>query len=285
VQELNDMVVVRSNGTSTDKSQVANTPLDSPEITGALLAAPSKILADNNPAYLAYAWSGGEATLDGVPVSGNAGVSSTTQTGNHTLSVANQSFIDVVGEAPTPQVLFSATNQGSDLTLSWDVLEGSFLDAAIDQGVSIPPAPSGSVQVSAAATRDYRFYTITEEGGIVKSVNTAAPLLYAPSEWTALTGLNLTTHNGYLPIYNLGGNFINWTAQTSTPDLIQIVTPSGQIETNGTVVFTIDVDRRDPGVYTGSINIDAGDAGSENVTLLVYIFDVLHQSFLPLTNR
>ena len=285
VQELNNMVVVRANGTSTDKSQVANTPLDSPAITGALLAAPSKILADTYPAYLAYAWSGSSATLDGVPVSGNAGVSSTTQTGNHTLSIANQSFTDVVGEAPTPQVLFSATNQGSDLTLSWEVLEGSFLDAAIDQGVSIPPTPSGSVQISADVPLNYRFYTITKEGGMVKSVNTAAPLLYAPSEWTVLTGLNLTTHIGYLPIYNLGGNFINWTAQTSTPDLIQIVTPSGQIETSGTVIFTIDVDGRDPGVYTGSIDIDAGDAGSENVTLLVHIYDVLHHSFLPILTR
>ena len=39
------------------------------------------------------------------------------------------------------------------------------------------------------------------------------------------------------------------------------------------------------GTYTGAIDIDAGDAGSEKVTVLVYIFDILHQSFLPLTNR
>lgn len=285
VQELNDLVIARANGTSTDKSQLANTSLNSPAISGALLAAPSTILPANSPVYLAYAWSGGNATLDGAAVSGNAGLSSTTDAGNHALAVTNRSFSDAVLEAPSTEVIFSSSSQGSNLTLFWSVLEGSYQDAAIDQGVSIAPAPSGSVQVSADPPRNYRFYAITEEGGVVASINTDTPLLYAPSEWPVLTGLNLPTHNGYLPIYNLGGSAMNWTAQTSTPDLIRIVTSSGQTETSGTIVFTINVDGRAAGTYTGTIDIDAGDAGSKKVTILVYIFDVLHQSFLPISNR
>ncbi len=285
VQELNDLVIARANGTSTDKSQLANTSLNSPAISGALLAAPSTLLPDNGSVYLAYAWSGGIATLDGVAVSGNAGLSSTNDAGNHTLSVANQSYSVVVEEAPDTEVQFSSSTQGTNLTLSWAVLEGTYQDAAIDQDVTIVPAPSGSIQVPVDVPRNYRFYAITEEGGAVAAINTATPLLYAPSEWTVLTGLNLSTHNGYLPIYNLGGSVMNWTAQTSTPDLIQIVTHSGQTETNATIVFTINVDGRAPGIYTGTIDIDAGDAGSETVTILVYLFDVLKQSFLPLTSR
>jgi hypothetical protein len=78
---------------------------------------------------------------------------------------------------------------------------------------------------------------------------------------------------------------MNWTAQTSTPDLIQDVTPGGQTETSGVIAFTINVSGRVPGIYTGTIDVDAGSAGSEQVTVTVYIFDILYQNFLPITSR
>lgn len=285
VPELNDLVVVRANGTSTDKSQNANLGLSSAAITGALLAVPANILPGNSPVYLTYAWSGSSATLDGVAVSGNAGITTTTDASSHTLSVGNQVLSVAVGMAPSPEAQFSSSSQGLSLTLSWSVVEGSYLDAVIDQGVTIVPAPNGSVQISTGVARNYNFYAIAQEGGTTASINTALPLLFAPDQWTVLTGLNLAKHDGYLPIYNLGGNIMSWTAQSGTPDLIQIQTPSGQTETSQMIVFTINVSGRSPGTYSGTIDVDAGNAGSMDVTVTVHILETLYQTFLPFTNR
>ncbi|MDP1547716.1 MAG: hypothetical protein Q8L87_17040, partial [Anaerolineales bacterium] len=89
---LNDLVVNRNNGTSTDKG-FGNVALSTAPVVGKILAAPPQILTTNangdsappTLAYLGYAWSGGSATLDGQAVTGNAGVSSA-GTGTHTLS-------------------------------------------------------------------------------------------------------------------------------------------------------------------------------------------------------
>lgn len=93
VSELNNLVVTRSNGTSTKKSQVANQSLSSPAVVGAVLAAPSYIVSGSNPSYfLGYAWSGGDAQLDGNSVSGNAGLTQKSSGGVHTLSVDRDEF-------------------------------------------------------------------------------------------------------------------------------------------------------------------------------------------------
>jgi len=52
------------------------------------------------------------------------------------------------------------------------VTGGTFLDVAMDHGVTITSSSSGSVQVSPPVDIDYWLYVITQEGGIVKSVNT-----------------------------------------------------------------------------------------------------------------
>ncbi len=96
VSELNSLVVSRSNGTSTDKSQVANQALATAPNAGALVAAPSLVLAqaaagDPAPptdAFLGYAWRGPSASIAGQRLPGRSGLFPVTDDGTFALRVA-----------------------------------------------------------------------------------------------------------------------------------------------------------------------------------------------------
>jgi hypothetical protein len=182
VAQLNSLVVNRANGTSTAKSQVANTALAFAPVVGAILAVPPAMLpvdAAGDPApptasYLGYAWSGGTATLDGNAVSGNAGLSPAAGTGTHVLAVGGTQFSVPVDLAATPDASLSAApnpiTPGSTSTLSWSTPAGAFLDGAIDQGVAIPSAASGSIGVTPPVSMTYRFFDVLQEGGATAAV-------------------------------------------------------------------------------------------------------------------
>jgi len=72
-------------------------------------------------------------------------------------------------------------------TLNWVVSEGTFLDNAIDQGVTIEPQPSGSVEIP-AGDKKYYFYTTTKEGGDKTRFSANAPILTAPDTISILAG-------------------------------------------------------------------------------------------------
>jgi len=176
--QLNDLIVRRANGTSTDKSTVPNLALGDKPSIGRLLAVPIYTLpfnAQSDPpaptnVYLAYAWSGGSATLDGLPLQSNAGVVTTTQDGVHTLVVDGQTYNVIVGKANIPSATFSVFVTEARTTLfSWSVSSATFLDVAIDQGVETPSNSAGSASLPFYLERDYHFYAITQEGGIVKT--------------------------------------------------------------------------------------------------------------------
>ena len=233
--------------------------------------------------YLGYAWSGGSATLDGQAVSGNAGMSSAGP-GTHTLSVGGTDFTASISQAPTPAAAFTVTGVSLD-TLNWSVTGGTFLDAAIDHGVTIPPSSSGSVQVSPPVDTDYWLYVITQEGGIVKSVNTGTPILNVPAAINILAGLNYSVNKGYCTIKNDGGQTLNWTATSQTPSLITMDTPAGQTTTHGTIVFTLNVSSLSPGDYVGYIYVDGGTGGTAQVTVNVKLVDILYKVHLTLVAR
>jgi hypothetical protein len=182
VAQLNSLVVSRSNGTSTAKSQTANSAPASAPVVGAILAVPPAILpvnaaGDSAPptiSYLGYAWSGASATLDSGSVSGNAGLSPTVATGTHVLAVGSTQFPVTVGLAATPSAALSANPNpipsGATSTLSWSTPGGTFLDDAIDQGVAIAATASGSVGVSPSVSTTYRFFDVVEEGGDTAAV-------------------------------------------------------------------------------------------------------------------
>ena len=106
VAELNSFTVNRVNTTDTPKVQQANSAPGSEPVVGAIAAAPGFIPASAppgdpappSPSYLAYAWGGGAATLDGDPLSGNAGWQEVITAKMYTLSVGGIDFFAEVTE-------------------------------------------------------------------------------------------------------------------------------------------------------------------------------------------
>jgi hypothetical protein len=286
--QLNNLIVVRNNGTSTDKG-FGNIALSSAPKVGVILVVPPHILltsangdvAPSTLSYLGYAWSGGSATLNGQAVIGNTGVQSA-GLGTYTLSVGGTNFLTSISQAPTPVASFTAHGT-MPITLDWSVTTGTFLEMAIDHGVIVPSTPIGSVQVSPPVDTDYWLYVITEEGGITKSVNSgvATPILNLPSTVNLLAGKNYSVNKGFFPIKNDGGGTMQWTATSQTPSLITINTPSGQTALQGTIAFTLNIGTLSPGNYIGTIYVDAGVAGNALVTVKVKLVNILYTNYLP----
>lgn len=100
VAALNNLQIVRPDGTTSIKSAAANTKLNSPGVTGALLMVPPSTLSTGAPgetlpipAYLAYTSSGGGTpSLDGAAQRTSSGVVATSVNTSHTLTVGSSSF-------------------------------------------------------------------------------------------------------------------------------------------------------------------------------------------------
>lgn len=291
VDQLNSLVIAHSTGVSTDKGSGNQAVTVAPKL-GKLLAAPSQILATNargdsappTLAYLVYAWSGASSTtLDGQALVDTAGISSA-GSGAHTLSVGGTNFTASISQPAAPAATFT-TSGASPSTLGWSLTAGTFLDMAIDHGVTVSPSVSGTVQVFPAADADYLLYVITKEGGVVKLVNTGLPILNVPAAVTVLAGLNYAVNQGYFGIKNDGGGALQWAAASQTPGLITMDTPSGETSAIGAIVFTLNTGSLAPGDYIGTIDVNAGSAGTASVTVTVRVIDILYRLSLPLVSR
>lgn len=93
---LNDVTVVRQDGSSTKKAPVANVILSAVPNAGKLLMVPAGISQSGAPgeslpipSYLGYAWVGQQATLDGTALQSSSGTMATTNEGPHVLQVGN----------------------------------------------------------------------------------------------------------------------------------------------------------------------------------------------------
>ncbi len=181
VASLNALVVTRNGGVaSTNKSQTNNTALGSEPVVGDLIGVPTKIINDvavgdaggSTTSYLIAAWDGAGATLDGSSVSGGA-VLQTTGLGVHTLAVGGQNFLTTITSGALPSASIGATpisiSGGQSTTLNWTT-GGTFLDAAIDQGIAASANATGSQVTQPPATTTYRLCSVTEEGGAVDAV-------------------------------------------------------------------------------------------------------------------
>jgi hypothetical protein len=288
VPQLNSLVITRSEGLSTTKSQTPNTLLSSPLVVRTIQSVPQKILSTNangDPfpptlAYLGYAWNGGLATLDGQAVSGNAGVSSA-GTGTHFLSVGGTNVTASISQAPTPAATFTASGD-LPVILNWSVTAGTFLDVAIDHGVTIPSSPSGTVQVSPQVYTDYWLYVITKEGGVVAMTNSSTPILNVPSAIDLFAWLNQPVNQGDLPLQNDGGGTLQWTATSQTLSLLSVDTPSGQTVDSGIIGLNVITDGLSSGTYQGYIDVNGGSAGAKIVSVTVHVGQELKQVYLPL---
>jgi hypothetical protein len=179
VAELNSLIVTRTNAPSTDKSPASNnSSLGSAPNAGALLATPPAILsttAAGDPtttteSFLAYAWGGSSATLDGTNLPNAFGVVSGTAA-VHTLDVGGTDFLATIalGPIPTATLAFSPPfiSGGGTSTLSWATNAGTFIASAIDQQVVTNSTASGSTSVTANFTRPYTLMVVTQQGGVI----------------------------------------------------------------------------------------------------------------------
>jgi len=183
VASLNSYVANRNIGVgNTDKAPSNNNlELSSAPFLGFLRALPSYQYStaaptDSTPteAFLAAAWFGGTATLDGNPLSGSSGWQLTSESaGNHSLDIGGGSLtkVDTILAAPTPAMNFIANpdvvTQGQATSLEWETLAGDWLEITIDRGTSIPTtAPTSSVSVTPTATKEFRALVLTKQGGV-----------------------------------------------------------------------------------------------------------------------
>jgi len=285
-QGLNDLVVNRS-GSSTDKSPSGdNQALASAPQIARLFAIPGVILPsgatgdDANPvnSYLGYVWDGSSGVLDGSTLTNNAGALATTTVGQHTLSVNGTIISLQVPQGSTPTLNTSITAGNPDPLLSWVVASGSFLTISADQGLSLTNSTSGSVSLP-SVEKIYCVYAVTEEGGVFQSVDPRLPLLSLPEKITILIGLNNPIRENIILVSNIGGQSLDWTAHTDTPELVQIIQSSGTVVSTG--IIPIIAKPSVPGQYLTDIHVDAGEAGSGTVTIEIFVVNTVDVIFLP----
>ncbi|MEM9553435.1 MAG: right-handed parallel beta-helix repeat-containing protein [Acidobacteriota bacterium] len=178
VAELNPLVINRSSAPNTAKSQTNNTAPGSPPVDGVIVPVPGGVVmaaaagdaATASTAYVAYAWTGGAATLDGGTVTGGWGVTQVGQ-GVHTLEVGAESFDATVANEPEPAATLVATpasiSSGEMSQLTWSVTPtgAPFVDSTLDHGLATGGAAAGSLFVIPPETEVYTVCAITAQGG------------------------------------------------------------------------------------------------------------------------
>lgn len=290
---LNMLTVYRlQRGVNTDKSPLSNNvELTSEPVVGSILAVPPYVLPvkaagdeDTPAAYVAYAWSGGSATLNGQALSGGSGFRMVSTAGMYTLNVAGQNFNAGVaqGAAPSASAEAASNNQGG-YTLSWALVSGSFLDNAFDQGVNHTHTPTGAVDVFPVYDPEYHYYQLAKEGGYLISLATGTPQLVAPSQISVLVGLDPEVNHGVVPLRNAGGGTLTWSAHSNNPELISLETTGGEMSHYDGVHFTVLADT--PGSYQGVIVVEGEETGNQNVTVNITVVEHLQQVFLPMSKR
>jgi hypothetical protein len=130
VLQLNDIVVPRSDGTQTKKAPFPNSALNAPPVTGTILMVPPTILQGGAPgetfpipSYVAYASSGGTASVDGAAQHDSSGVIPTSTDGTHTLVIAGKS----VTTPPSPPAYAANISTRLTVGMNQDVLIGGFI--------------------------------------------------------------------------------------------------------------------------------------------------------------
>jgi hypothetical protein len=255
VAQLNQLVMQRSDGTSTIKAPApANVAPTSAPTVSALLMVPPTVLQSGAPgetlpipSNLAYASSGGSVALDGTPQASSAGIAPTSVNGIHTLTVGSSSFATV----PPPGL---ALNISTRLPVGTDqnVLIGGFIiQGPIPKNVIIRaigpsllltgalPDPSLELHDGAGATiATNDNWRSTQIGGLLtsgQSIDIQASLLaplndaesaiiatLSPGAYTAVVrGANNTTGIAVVEGYDLDADKSSKLANISTRGFIQ----------------------------------------------------------------
>jgi len=293
VPGLNSLIVTRAAlQPVTDKSQVDDIALSKAPVFGALLAVPSVLLdigaaGDDSSGintYLGYTWNGSSANINNNKLSNKTGVATTVFTGQQVLVVDGAPFSDTIVRAPAPSLTVSLTPGSSVLTVNWTLTQGNFLDMAMDQGMSITAEPSGSIQVPLNG-KTYYIYVVTEEGGDLRAINASTAILVAPTNVPILAGFNLPVQRGSFTISNSGAQTMQWTAQSLTPNIIQVTTSSGAAAASALVEFIVNTAGLVPGYNQGKIMVNAGSGGSVVVSIDITAYNTLYTVYLSLARK
>jgi hypothetical protein len=139
VFDLNSLIVVRSGGPTTVKAPVPNSALFTPPVAGSLLALPGAGSPSARSApFLAYAWTGGAATLNGVPLPLHDGVIENATPGPYALVVAGVTVGSALLQASrcTTDPTLCLANDRFKLQVQWQLTTG-------EKGQGHPVALSG----------------------------------------------------------------------------------------------------------------------------------------------
>jgi predicted outer membrane repeat protein len=256
VDDLNNVVLSRTDSTQDDKAFGNTVPASAP-IVGALLMIPPTVLQTGAPgetlpipSNLVFASSGGAASLDGVPQGTNSGVVSTLVDGLHTLQVGALT----VNTPPAPTGV--AANISTRLPVGTDqsvliggfIIQGSTPKRLVIRGIgpSLNAILPGALQdpvlelrngagALVAANNNWR---TTQPGGIINSdqsidltatgiapSNEAEPAVVVtldPGPYTSIIrGANNTTGIALVEIYDLDAVPSSTLANISTRGFIQ----------------------------------------------------------------
>jgi predicted outer membrane repeat protein len=127
VAGLSSLVVSRSGGPTTVKSAVANHALWAPPAAGSLKAIPPAGSPSARSApFLAYAWTGGYATLNGVPLARHDGLIEGAAPGSYSLAVDGVAVDTAVVEAPgcTSDPVLCLSSDRFHVRVQWELATG-----------------------------------------------------------------------------------------------------------------------------------------------------------------
>lgn len=256
VDGLNNLVLIRNDGTQDDKA-FANTAPASAPIVGSLLMIPPTVLQTGAPgetlpipSYLVFASSGATASLDGVAQQTNSGVVSTVIDGLHTLQVGTLT----ASTPPSPSGVAAniatrlPVDTGQSVLIGGFIIQGPMPKRVVIRGVgpSLNAILAGALQdpvlelrngtgALLAANDNWR---TTELGGVISSEqsidltatgiapsNEAEPALVVtldPGAYTAIVrGVNNTTGIALVEVYDLDAVPLSTLANISTRGFIQ----------------------------------------------------------------
>lgn len=136
---LNALVVSRNGGPTTVKAPVANRALAAAPVAGSLRAIPAAgSPSSRSTPFLAYAWSGGAATLDGAPLPQHGGLIEGAAPGSHALVVDGVTVAAAAVEAPrcTSDPVLCLASDRFHVQVQWELPTG-------ERGEGHPVALSG----------------------------------------------------------------------------------------------------------------------------------------------
>jgi hypothetical protein len=293
VSQLTQLDVNRPNGTSTDKSVAPNINLPSQPTIVDYVLTPNEILstgasgdpADITEAHLAVVWQAANSPqMDSVTINEPVYLTTFDTASTRILNVAGINYEITLHDAADPAAQLQLSTGGGGTNLEWQVLSGSLILGAIDNGAGVhSTATSGQVSVPAEG-QVYRYYIITKEGGAVAEASTSQPILDAPDTSFVLYVERGSPVSKKIEISNIGGSVMTWSAQ-SGGGLLDIEDPQGDHTGEGWLTFSIDASHEHCGEYTVPIQLDGGDAGTKTVNVTVKVVEEVYSTLMPATIR